>query len=273
MNSLASETKKQAPLLEVNDLHKWFWMERKRIDVLRGANCSIEHAETIAIVGASGAGKSTLLHILGTLDTPSQGTLHINGQDILSLSEEELADFRNRTIGFVFQAHYLLPEFTAVENVMMPALIHRMAKSVAEERAKELLDWVGLSHRFHHRPGELSGGERQRVALCRALIMRPRILLADEPTGNLDFQTAGGIHSLLMSLNKEWQVTPIIVTHNPTLAEHMQRCFHLIDGVLEERPTQYTSSLSTHSKEESKHTPGDAVDSTSSSSDDKGESS
>jgi lipoprotein-releasing system ATP-binding protein len=221
-------------LLEVRDIHKFFWLENKRIDVLRGANCVIKQAQTIAIVGASGAGKSTLLHILGTLDTPSQGKLFINGQDVLALTEEELATFRNQSIGFMFQAHYLLPEFSALENVMMPALINRMSKPDANARARELLDWVGLSHRFSHRPGELSGGERQRVALCRALIMRPRILLADEPTGNLDANTAEGIHTLFESVRDEWGVTPIVVTHNQALADRMQRCFRLADGTLNE---------------------------------------
>lgn len=225
----------QPPLLFVKNVTKSFWMDRRRIDVLKGVNCHIAAAETVAIVGASGAGKSTMLHILGTLDTPTEGEIEIDGQDILALTEEELSSFRNRSIGFVFQAHHLLPEFSAMENVMMPALIQRLSKTEAQKRAKELLDWVGLSHRLTHRPGELSGGERQRVALCRALVMRPKMLLADEPTGNLDDNTAAGIHSLMISLRDDWQVTPIIVTHNQTLARMMERCFHLIDGRLEEQ--------------------------------------
>lgn len=222
------------PLIEVHDLCKYFWMENRRIDVLEGLSIKIAQGKSAAIIGASGAGKSTLLHLLGTLDTPSSGEIQILGQDVLSLHEDELAVFRNQHIGFVFQAHYLLPEFSAIENVMMPAFIQRLPKSVAKERAEELLEWVGLSERCSHRPGELSGGERQRVALCRALVMRPPILLADEPTGNLDANTADGIHNLLFTLNQDWNVTPIVVTHNLSLAHKMEVCLTLQRGLLEE---------------------------------------
>ncbi|MCB9638335.1 MAG: ABC transporter ATP-binding protein [Myxococcales bacterium] len=224
-----------APLLLAENVAKSFWLEQRRIDVLRSLSLRVEKGQSIAIIGASGAGKSTLLQLLGTLDIPTEGRLTLSGHDILQMSEEALAALRNRTIGFVFQAHYLLSEFSALENVMMPALIQRMSRHLARDRAKELLDWVGLSHRLEHRPGELSGGERQRVALCRALVMRPNLLLADEPTGNLDHKTGEGIHKLIEELNDRWGVTSIVVTHNLSLAERMQRTFRLEQGQLFEQ--------------------------------------
>lgn len=219
-------------LLQVAGLYKSFWLEQRRIDVLEDLSLKVHVGEMISIVGASGAGKSTLLHLLGTLDAPTQGSIQLGGQEILHMAEEELAAFRNKMIGFVFQAHYLLPEFSALENVMMPALIQRVERREAKERAQELLEWVGLSHRMEHRPGELSGGERQRVALSRALVMRPRLLLADEPTGNLDQNTSEGIHKLLDELNQTWEVTTIVVTHNPNLARQMQKSYTLREGKL-----------------------------------------
>lgn len=229
-NTEASAPKE--PILEVRGLTKSFWLDQRRIDVLQGLDLTVEEGEMVAIVGASGEGKSTLLHLLGTLDAPSGGSFRMSGRDVLAMKEEEVAELRNRELGFVFQAHYLLPEFSALENVMMPALIQRMDRGEAEARAKELLEWVGLGHRLEHRPGELSGGERQRTALCRALVLRPRLLLADEPTGNLDQTTGSGIHTLLTELNQRWKTTLIIVTHNPTLARKHQRCLRLVDGKL-----------------------------------------
>jgi len=245
------ETTSPKVLLEARDLYKSFWLEDNRIDVLKGMNLKVYEGDTISIVGASGAGKSTLLHILGTLDAPSEGDIIIAGQNIFDFTEDKLATFRNEMLGFVFQAHYLLPEFTAIENVMMPALIQRMERHKARERAKELLEWVGLGHRFEHRPGELSGGERQRVALCRSLVLRPRLLLADEPTGNLDHTTGDGIHSLLMTLNKEWGCTVIVVTHNLTLAEKTQRQLHLEGGILIEKTQEAQPAQKEYSSEES----------------------
>lgn len=231
----SSDSRAEAtPLLEVRGLCKSFWLDQRRIDVLQGLDLTVYEGEMVAIVGASGEGKSTLLHLLGTLDSPSAGSLHMGGRDVLAMKEEEVALLRNRELGFVFQAHYLLPEFSALENVMMPALIQRMDRDEAEARARELLEWVGLVHRLEHRPGELSGGERQRTALCRALVLRPRLLLADEPTGNLDQTTGSGIHTLLEELNQRWQTTLIVVTHNQTLARKHQRCLRLVDGKLTE---------------------------------------
>ncbi len=229
-NADVASASQSETLLEVSQVTKSFWLEDHRIDVLQDLTFSLSRSETVAIVGASGAGKSTLLHILGTLDLPTRGDIRILGQDILAMSEDELATFRNRSMGFVFQAHYLLPEFTALENVMMPAFIQRLSKKEAKERADELLNWVGLHERAKHRPGELSGGERQRVALCRALVMRPPLLLADEPTGNLDARTSEGIHRLLLELHQTWDVTPIIVTHNLALAQKMDRKLEIRAG-------------------------------------------
>ena len=226
-----------SPLLDARGLVKSFWLDQRRIDVLSGIDLKVKAGESIAIVGASGAGKSTLLHLLGTLETPTEGRLWIDGHDTLTLGEDALAALRNQQIGFVFQAHYLLPEFSALENVMMPALIQRIDRKEATERAKELLQWVGLAHRTAHRPGELSGGERQRVALCRALVMKPHLLLADEPTGNLDQKTGEGIHTLLDDLNQRWGIALIIVTHNLSLAQRMKRTLRLEKGSLLEEDT------------------------------------
>ena len=186
--------------------------------------------ETIALVGASGAGKSTLLHILGTIDRPTSGTVLFGGEDVFRRNDAALAAFRNSAIGFVFQFHHLLPEFSALENAMMPALIGGMRKGAAEAVATELLRDVGLSHRLTHRPGELSGGEQQRVAIARALVLSPQLLLADEPTGNLDMKTSDEVHELLADIHRRKGITLIIVTHNERLAARMARTIRMVDG-------------------------------------------
>lgn len=219
--------------IELIELRKTFLHEGKTLNVLKGISTRLDLGEMISIQGRSGAGKSTLLHILGTLDRPTQGKIIFNGEDIFAYTSSKLARFRNRHIGFVFQFHHLLPEFNALENVMMPALIHRESRSEAERRAGRLLDIVGLSDRLKHKPGELSGGEQQRVALARALVMEPTLLLADEPTGNLDHTTGEGIHALFTELNEKLNLTIVIVTHDPNLARRMPRQLHMVDGVLQ----------------------------------------
>jgi len=223
-----------ANLVQIAGLTKDYFLEHKRIPVLRGITLSIEQGEMLSLVGPSGVGKSTFLQVLGTLDTPSAGTVMFEGVDVFGLTDNALADFRNKSIGFVFQSHYLLPEFTAVQNAMMPALIHRMDPGEAEARATELLRLVGLESRLHHKPGELSGGEQQRVALARALCMHPKLLLADEPTGNLDPETGAGIHRLLDDLNQRLGITCLVVTHNAELAKNMRRQLRLREGQLDE---------------------------------------
>ena len=218
------------PLLVVRQLFKSYFLHGKRIDVLKGVTLDIEQGELVSLVGASGSGKSTLLHVLGTLDAPAAGQIVFQGVSVLDLSEAAIADFRNRTIGFVFQSHYLLPEFTALENVAMPALIQRRDRAEAMRDARELLERVELGARIDHRPGELSGGEAQRVALARALLLKPALLLADEPTGNLDPATGEGIHRLLREVNRDLGITAIIVTHNEALANSMPRRLRLMGG-------------------------------------------
>jgi lipoprotein-releasing system ATP-binding protein len=220
-------------IVEVSDLSKSFGTREGRVDVLTGINLTVSAGETIALIGASGAGKSTLLHILGTLDRPTSGKVLFEGEDVFRGSDAALASFRNRSIGFVFQFHHLLAEFSALENAMMPALIAGMKKRDAEALAAELLDEVGLSRRLTHRPGELSGGEQQRVAIARALVLSPRLLLADEPTGNLDMKTSDGVHSLLADLHRRKGITLMIVTHNEKLASGMSRTIRMVDGRLE----------------------------------------
>ena len=200
------------------------------LEVLKGIDFSVEPAEIVAIMGASGAGKSTLLQILGTLLSPDAGTLEIEGTDVLRLGGKALSAFRNRRIGFVFQAHHLLPEFTAQENVMMPSLIGGTGVKEARKKADALLEAVGLSGRLAHKPSELSGGEQQRVAIARALINRPAILFADEPTGNLDTRTKEEIHQLLLQVRKDLGQTVVVVTHDPSLAALCDRTCHLQDG-------------------------------------------
>lgn len=220
-------------LLEARDLRKSYGSGESRVNVLNGIDLDLEQGTTTALVGASGAGKSTLLHLLGALDHPSGGTVHFRGDDIFRKSDRELAAFRNRSIGFVFQFHHLLPEFSALENVMMPALIARVPRRDAISLASALLADVGLGHRLTHRPGELSGGEQQRVAIARALVLSPDLLLADEPTGNLDMKTSDGVHALLGDLQKKHGLTLVVVTHNERLAAAMGRTVHLTDGKLE----------------------------------------
>ena len=202
------------------------------VPVLSGLDLAVPAREMLAITGASGVGKSTLLHVLGTLDRPESGRLVLEGDDVLGLDEDRLRRLRNRVLGFVFQFHHLLPEFTALENVMMPALIARRTVGEARRRAEGLLDELGLAARGHHRPGALSGGEQQRVAVARALVQSPRILLADEPTGNLDQETGDRLHGLLRRLNQEKGITVVVVTHNERLAAACDRTLRLESGRL-----------------------------------------
>jgi len=200
--------------------------------VLSEVSLTLWRGECATIVGPSGAGKSTLLHCVGTLDLPTRGKIMFGDTNVVSLPPPELAKFRNETIGFVFQFHHLLPEFSALENVMMPAMIARLPNKESKRRAEELLEAVGMSERLTHRPGELSGGEQQRVAIARALVMRPRLLLADEPTGNLDTKTSREVHRLLFRLNEEQRITMLIVTHNRELASQVPRSIRMQDGEL-----------------------------------------
>jgi lipoprotein-releasing system ATP-binding protein len=217
-------------LLEVIDLYKSFNSVASRVEVLKGITLSVAAGETIALVGASGAGKSTLLHIMGALDRPTAGKVVFNGKDIFQFNDVTLASFRNRSVGFVFQFHHLLPEFSALENVMMPALISGMRKEEAGILAEKLIRDVGLGHRSTHKPGELSGGEQQRVAIARALVLSPALLLADEPTGNLDTKTSEDIHALLTGIQKQKGIALVIVTHNESLAARMGKTIRLVDG-------------------------------------------
>jgi lipoprotein-releasing system ATP-binding protein len=220
------------PFIHIEGLAKTYLMGEKRLEVLRGIELDIAEGELVALTGPSGAGKSTFLHLLGTLDVPTRGRVLFDGEDVFERGEEGLASFRNQTVGFVFQSHHLLPEFSALENAMMPALIRRVPRGEARRRGAEMLAQVGLSERMEHRPGELSGGEQQRVALARALCLSPRLLLADEPTGNLDPQTADGIHALLADLNVRLGITAVVVTHNERLAQSLPRRLRLVEGRL-----------------------------------------
>ena len=203
------------------------------LTVLKGIDLSIKPGEIVSIVGPSGAGKTTLLQIIGTLDSPDSGKLTINGVETSKLKEKELAAFRNRNIGFVFQFHQLLPEFTALENVMIPALIGKVKAGDAEKKSKEMLDFLKLSDRMTHKPAELSGGEKQRVAVARALINHPSVILADEPSGSLDSHNKGELHQLFFELRKEFNQTFVIVTHDEQLAANTDRVIHLIDGIIQ----------------------------------------
>jgi len=218
--------------IEIRDLGKTYMLEGVRIEALKGINLDIDRGETLAILGASGAGKSTLLHILGTLDHPTEGSFLYDGVSIFEWDEKKLAAFRNRKVGFVFQFHHLLPEFSSLENTMLPALIAGMTWSEARKKAEDILGEVGLTERITHKPGELSGGEQQRVAVARALVMEPEMLLADEPTGNLDSETGTRIHEMLVNLNRKRGITLIVVTHNQSLADRMSRCIGLRDGLI-----------------------------------------
>ena len=217
-------------LIRAEQLVKTFGNGAKRVEVLKGIDLTFRSGERAAIVGASGAGKTTFLHILGTLDRPTSGKVFYEGEDIFTFDEKALAHFRNRRIGFVFQFHHLLPEFTAIENTMMPCLIQGISKVEAASRAETILTLVGLKERLTHKPGELSGGEQQRVAVARALVLEPKVLLADEPTGNLDMKTGESVFELLEELNRVKGVTLIMVTHNLNLADRMSRQIQLVDG-------------------------------------------
>jgi lipoprotein-releasing system ATP-binding protein len=219
----------------VQGVRKDFVHGGRLLPVLRGIDFEIRPGEIVSVIGASGAGKSTLLHLLGTIDLPTAGKILFDGTDVTRMSPAALAEFRNRQIGFVFQFHHLLPEFTALENVMMPGLILRMPRAVCAAEANAMLSRLGLADRVTHRPGELSGGEQQRVALARALLLKPRLLLADEPTGNLDTQTGRDMHDLFLELNRELGMTLLIVTHNAELAAQTGRRLRMADGLMVER--------------------------------------
>ena len=220
----------RADFLRVENLRKEFRKKGGMLEVLKGISFTLGRGEMLSVVGVSGAGKTTLLQIVGTLDRATSGNVLYDGEDVTSLPEEKLAGFRNRKVGFVFQFHHLLPEFDARENVMLPCLIAGMGREEARKRAEELLSEVGLSGRVTHRVGELSGGEQQRVAICRALAMGPEILLADEPTGNLDKETAMGVADLLVDLNRKRGLSLVVVTHNEGLAGRMHRVLKIDDG-------------------------------------------
>jgi len=220
-------------IVAAQDVRKSFVHMGRTLEVLRGIDLTIFPAEMVGIVGESGAGKSTLLHCMGTLDVPTSGSLRVAGEELTKMSSSRLASLRNRSIGFVFQFHHLLPEFTALENTMMPGLIQGRTRDEMAPIAKALLEEVGLKERALHRPGELSGGEQQRVALARALVLEPKLILADEPTGNLDSKTSAQIHELFFHINKQRKTTLVIVTHNMSLAQSMARVVTLRDGRVE----------------------------------------
>ncbi len=217
-------------MLKATAIHKAYG----QLQILKGVDIEVQKSEIVTIVGASGAGKSTLLNILGTLDKPDSGQLFINGVELNKLNNKKLSDFRNRQIGFIFQFHHLLAEFDALENVCIPAFIAGTPKAQAEKRAKELLDMLGLSSRINHKPNQLSGGEQQRVAVARALINKPALIFADEPSGNLDSNNARELHELFVKLRKEFEQTFIIVTHNEELADISDRKVFMKDGLIEQ---------------------------------------
>jgi lipoprotein-releasing system ATP-binding protein len=220
--------------LQVTNLSKDYPTRSGPLTVLRDVNLDLDRGDALAVMGPSGSGKSTLLHLLGTLDRPTRGTVRLDGQDPFTLSEPELADFRNRHVGFVFQDHHLLPQCTVLENVLIPTLVSRNGKSADVEKwAKDLLERVGLAGRLDHRPAELSGGERQRVAVARALVLRPVLLLADEPTGNLDRRTAQAVGQLLLDLHQQERTILVVVTHSAELAKLLPRQMEMADGALQ----------------------------------------
>ena len=220
-------------VLQANDLHRSYQQAGEDLGVLLGANLRIERGETLAIIGVSGSGKTTLLNVLGGLDDPDAGEVHVCGQDWRNLNTTERASWRNQHLGFVYQFHHLLAEFSALENVALPLLIGGASVAQARERSEELLSRVGLAERLRHHPAELSGGERQRVAIARALVTQPAVVLMDEPTGNLDPHTAASMLDLLMELNETLGISTVMVTHDPAIAARMDRAVRLVDGVLE----------------------------------------
>lgn len=221
-------------IISCNNLHKSYYQGKLEVPVLLGINLHVDAGESLAIVGISGSGKSTLLHLLGGLDAPTSGDIHIMSQNIASINEEERCQLRNQSLGFIYQFHHLLPEFSALENVAMPLLIRKMNNNESYDRAAEILNRVGLSHRISHTPGELSGGERQRAAVARALVTKPACILADEPTGNLDRHTAGEVFKLMLDLNYDAGAGLVIVTHDPLLSKQAGRTLKLVDGMLTE---------------------------------------
>lgn len=222
-------------MLEVSEVHKSFETEADRVEVLRGVSFRLPNKQALAITGPSGSGKSTLLHLIGTLDAPTSGSIEIDGRDPFALAETVLARFRNETVGFVFQDHHLLPQYSVLDNVLVPTLAYRGARKEAAKRAADLVERVGLTHRVDHRPAELSGGERQRVAVARALVNRPSLLLCDEPTGSLDHKTAGAVASLLFELHEQEGNILIVVTHSLELAERFGHRLELREGRCYER--------------------------------------